>query len=70
MSRVRIFLACLVSVVTPPLAAAQQPSDSGASQFHARRLGDQPSPPATLGAVAWLAGAWDGEGLGGRSEEI
>jgi hypothetical protein len=38
--------------------------------FHARRLGDKPSPPATLAAVAWLEGHWLGEGLGGVSEEV
>jgi len=38
--------------------------------FHARRLGDKPSPPATLAAVAWLEGQWLGDGLGGVSEEV
>lgn len=28
------------------------------------------SPPATIGAMAWLAGHWQGEALGGLSEEI
>ena len=46
--------------VTPP---AEQ-------QFRARRLGDRPSPPATLEAVGWLAGRWEGEGLGGYNEEV
>jgi hypothetical protein len=27
-------------------------------------------PPATLAEVAWLAGVWVGEGLGGRIEEV
>jgi hypothetical protein len=44
--------------------AAQEPS------FHARRLGDRPSPPATLSSLAWLQGHWVGEGLGGVSEEL
>src|SRR5436190_19333601 len=43
---------------------AQEPSS------HARRLGDRPSPPATLASVAWLQGHWEGEGLGGVSEEL
>jgi hypothetical protein len=30
----------------------------------------QASPPATLADMAWLAGHWTGDGLGGRSEEI
>jgi hypothetical protein len=41
-----------------------------AQEFHAMRLGDKPSPPATLDAMAWLAGRWEGEGLGGFNEEI
>ena len=44
--------------------AAQDPS------FHARHLGDRPSPPATLASVAWLQGHWVGDGLGGVSEEL
>lgn len=28
------------------------------------------SPPATLADMAWLAGHWTGEALGGQSEEI
>ncbi len=70
MSPILTSMACIACVVTSAAAAAQQPSDSSASQFHARRLGDQPSPPATLTVMAWLAGAWIGEGLGGVSEEI
>jgi hypothetical protein len=55
-----------VSLLAAVLAlglAAQDP-------FHARRLGDRPSPPATLADMAWLEGHWVGEGLGGVSEEI
>ena len=52
----------LAAVLTVGIAA-QEP-------FHARRLGDRPSPPATLSAMAWLEGHWVGEGLGGVSEEI
>ena len=70
MSRVLTSIVCIVSVVTTAAGAAQQPSDAPGPQFHARRLGDQPSPAATLSVMAWLAGAWEGEGLGGVSEEI
>ena len=38
--------------------------------FHARRLGDKASPPATIAAAAWLEGHWLGDGLGGVSEEV
>ncbi len=30
----------------------------------------QKSPPATIEDIAWLAGRWTGEGLGGSSEEV
>ncbi len=30
----------------------------------------QTPPPATIADMAWLAGHWTGDGLGGRSEEI
>jgi hypothetical protein len=70
MSRVLTSIVCIVSVVTTTAGAAQQPADVPGPQFHARRLGDQPSPPATLSVMAWLAGSWQGEGLGGVSEEI
>lgn len=52
--------------VAPPLAAAEPTQPA----FHARRLGEAKSPPATLDQVAWLAGHWIGEGLGGVSEEM
>lgn len=42
---------------------------TGQESFHARRLGDRPSPPATLADAGWLAGHWVGDGLGGVSEE-
>lgn len=51
--------------VAPIPAAGEAPAP-----LHARRLGDAVSPPATLGAVDWLAGRWIGEGLGGVSEEM
>jgi hypothetical protein len=50
--------------------AVETAAGAGAQKFHARELGEAPSPPATLEAVAWLAGHWVGEGLGGVSEEI
>jgi hypothetical protein len=53
---------CVAAAVLVMGLAAQEP-------FTARRLGDKPSPPATLADVAWLAGHWVGDGLGGVSEE-
>jgi len=53
-------------VLTALLILSLGPQES----FQARRLGDRTPPPATLSAVAWLEGAWLGDGLGGVSEEI
>ena len=52
------------------LAAALVLGQAAQEPFHARRLGDQPSPPATLADIAWLQGRWVGDGLGGVSEEV
>lgn len=57
-----------LAVVPAPLAAADAVTPTPA--FHARHLGEAKSPPATLDQVAWLAGHWVGEGLGGVSEEM
>ena len=54
--------ALVLAVVLVMGQAVQEP-------FHARRLGDGPSPPATLADIAWLEGHWVGDGLGGVSEE-
>lgn len=43
---------------------------ASAQTFTAERLGDRQSPPATLQVMSWLAGRWEGEGLGGYNEEI
>jgi hypothetical protein len=70
MSRALTSIACIACAVTSAAGAAQQGLGAPGPQFHAQRLGDQPSPAATLHVMAWLAGAWEGEGLGGVSEEI
>ena len=38
---------------------------SAAQTFHAQRLGDGKSPAARIDVMSWLAGRWEGEGLGG-----
>jgi hypothetical protein len=66
-------LPLLVAVAFATLAPIPAPLAAGepaAPAFHARRLGEAKSPPATLDQVAWLAGHWVGEGLGGASEEL
>lgn len=50
--------------------AGQDPAPAPQPQFHARRLGDRPSPPAKIEVMAWLSGRWEGDGLGGFNEEI
>ena len=52
------------------LAAALLFGQAAQEPFHARRLGDQPSPPAKLAEIAWLQGRWIGDGLGGLNEEV
>ena len=52
------------------LAAALLLGQAAQEPFHARRLGDRPSPPATLADIAWMQGRWVGDGLGGVSEEL
>lgn len=53
-----------------PVSASPPVGGTSPQAFHARRLGEAKSPPATLAAISWLAGRWVGEGLGGESEEI
>jgi hypothetical protein len=66
--RLLAFALVAIPALPHPLAAAETPDPAPA--FHARRLGEAKSPPATLDQVAWLAGHWVGEGLGGVSEEL
>jgi hypothetical protein len=56
------------SFVAVPLGAAAGPQETPA--FRTLLLGDQPPPPARIESMAWLAGEWTGEGLGGSIEEI
>jgi len=49
----------IASLLLPSQLAAQD----------VRSLGEAASPPATLDQIAWLAGNWEGTGLGGESHE-
>ena len=40
------------------------------STLFAQSPAPAPSPPAKIEAMAWLAGYWEGEGMGGRIEDI
>lgn len=58
-------LACLILILGPSSVYSQ----SKASE-NVYRLDDPANqPPATISQMAWLAGAWTGEGLGGQVEE-
>ena len=52
------------------LAAATAPGQQRITENTVRLAEGAASPPATLGGMAWLAGSWTGEGLGGQVEEI
>ncbi len=58
-------LGCLIGLFTPPAFAQSQLSE------HTFRLDeDGVRAPATIDDLAWLAGYWRGEGLGGQVEEL
>ncbi len=56
-------------IVTLGLASshAQEPKNSPSNTI--RLAEGAPRPPATIGSMGWLAGRWQGEGLGGSVEE-
>ena len=59
-----------VMVTVCLLAAATAPGQQRITENTVRLAEGAASPPATLGGMAWLAGSWTGEGLGGQVEEI
>ena len=60
-----------LSAGTALLLAAATAWAQAAASDNTLRLGEEGvSPPAKIGDVAWLAGYWRGEGLGGAVEEI
>ncbi len=61
--------ALIVALIALPLAAVAAAQSRGSA--NTLRLDEwAASPPATVGELAWLAGYWQGEGLGGSLEEI
>ena len=67
MMRLAGVLLGLATVVplTPATALAQE-----AVTEHVVILGEAASPPATIEAVAWIAGSWRTEALGGVADEV
>ena len=59
-----------VMVAACLLAAATASAQQQITENTVRLADGAASPPATLGGMAWLAGSWTGEGLGGQVEEI
>ena len=59
-----------VWVLALMLSGSLQVSAVAAQESRTLRLGDQPSPPAKVDMMAWLAGRWTGEGMGGLNDEI
>lgn len=67
MTRFRRF-APLLALALAPLTVDAQPA---AGPGRTLRLEEgQASPPAKIADFAWLAGYWQGEGLGGQCEEV
>ena len=64
----RPFLIILALTLPAFSASAQQPVS--VTQHTLRLAPGQVSPPATIADVAFLAGHWTGDGLGGRFEEV
>jgi len=52
------------------LAAGTAPGQQQITENTVRLADGAASPPATLDGMAWLAGSWTGEGLGGQVDEI
>jgi len=56
----------LLLVVTGGWCAAAEPATENILTL----APGESSPPASIGDVAWIAGAWQGEALGGRCDEV
>jgi len=66
-------LVAVICIIAAGLAGdiqAQHTDDEEHPKFHSLRLGNVPSPPARIDAMAWLAGRWTGQGHEGGYEEI
>jgi hypothetical protein len=59
----------VLALGAPLFATAQGSGDPGSTQNTIRLKEGGPRAPAKVTDLAWLAGRWTGEGLGGRVEE-
>lgn len=60
-----VFCSLLLLLLTPLFGLAQEKNTE-----HTMKLGaGQKSAPATIADMAWFAGRWTGEGMGGQNEE-
>lgn len=60
----------LYACLLPALGSAQTEGEQHVTANTLRSVPGAPPPAATLEDLAWLAGSWRGEGLGGTVEEI
>jgi hypothetical protein len=62
--------ATLMLLLLPVTAPAQEPQSQTQTPNTVRLAADAPRPKAQIGDLAWLAGRWVGEGLGGTMDEV
>ncbi len=67
--KIRLLFGCLAMIVLGTTLGGAPPQQQNSE--HTIRLGaDQAKPAARLEVASWLTGYWQGEGLGGKIEEV
>ena len=64
------FSATLIMLLASTAAPAQEPPTQAQTPNTIRLAADAPRPKAQIADLAWLAGRWVGEGLGGTMDEV
>ena len=64
------FSATLIMFLVSTAAPAQEPPSQTQTPNTIRLAADAPRPKAQIADLAWLAGRWVGEGLGGTMDEV